>query len=54
VSVYVIDTGTNEYYTVAADEFAATEHAVALFGESILYVHWFSDDLTDVPTDWEV
>jgi hypothetical protein len=49
-NVYVIDTGSREYYTVAADEYEAAEKVIAL-GEGFNYVEFFSDDLTDLPDD---
>jgi hypothetical protein len=53
MNVYVIDTGTREYYTVAPDEFEAAEKVAAL-GEGFNYVEFFSDDLSDLPEDKSV
>lgn len=49
--VYVIDTGSEEVYTIAANECEAAEHVRAVLNlDTINYVEWYSDDPTDIGT----
>ena len=50
-AVYVIDTGSEEVYTIAANECEAGEHVCAVMGlDTINYVEWYSDDPSDIGT----
>ena len=53
MAVYVVDTGEQDLYVVADENYEAAE-AVAALGEDIVDVEHYSDDETDVPNGYPV
>lgn len=48
MSVYVVDTGSEELYVLAEDECDAAEQ-VASMGHEVNYAEFYSDDPADLP-----
>lgn len=53
MAVYVVDTGEQDLYVIADENYEAAE-AVAALGEDIVDVEHYSDDETDVPEGYPV
>ena len=53
MSVFVVDTGEQDLYVIADENFEAGE-AVAALGERIVDVEHYSDDDDDVPNGYPV
>lgn len=52
LQVFVVDTGEQELYVIAREDYEAGEHVAAL-GERVEYVEHYSDDVGDVPSQYE-
>lgn len=53
MSVFVVDTGEQDIYVIADENYEAAE-AVAALGEDIVDVEFYSEDNDDVPSGYPV